>query len=140
MAREESSDILRGTTLKVYLFLLKRRRSVGVKEVQRALNLSSPSITMYHLSKLEEAGLVKNERGNYIVEKVVLENSVRISRFLIPRYFFYSTFAFIALLIELTLFKPATLTREYFFSVVTISMLLLFFCYETIRTWLKGGP
>jgi DNA-binding transcriptional ArsR family regulator len=37
---------------------------------------------MYHLSKLEDAGLVKSEYGNYVVEKVVLENSVRISHFL----------------------------------------------------------
>jgi DNA-binding transcriptional ArsR family regulator len=140
LTKEESTDILRGTTLKVYLFLLKRREPVGVREVQRALKLSSPSIAMYHLSKLEDAGLVKSEYGSYVVEKIVLENSVRISHFLVPRHLFYLTFAFIALTIQLTLFKPATLTREYFFSIITTSVLLLFLCYETIRTWLKGSP
>ncbi len=95
---------------------------------------------MYHLSKLEDAGLVKSEYGSYVVEKVVLENSVRISRFLVPRHLFYLTFAFMALTIQLTLFKPVTLTREYFFAVITTSVLLLFLCYETLRTWLKGSP
>lgn len=138
MADEESSDILKGTTLKVYLFLLRRREPAGVREVQRALNLSSPSIAFYHLSKLEDAGLVKGERGEYRVNRVVLESSVKIGRLLIPRYLFYSTFAFIVLIIELTLLKPPIITREYFFSLATTLLFLSFFCYETFKSMRSG--
>ena len=55
----ESKDVLRGLTLKVYRFILKHDGPVGIREVQRALNLSSPTLALYHIDKLEEAGLVK---------------------------------------------------------------------------------
>lgn len=138
LADEESFDILRGTTLKVYLFLLRKGEPVGVREVQRVLNLSSPSVALYHLSKLEDAGLVKNKCGNYHVNRVVLKSCVKIGHLLIPRYFFYSMFAFIVLLIELTLLKPPVITREYFFSLATTLLFLSFFCYETFRTTRRG--
>ena len=73
---------------------------------------------MYHLSKLEDAGLLKKELGGFIVSKFLLENSIKISRFLIPRYFFYAIFAIAILLIELTIMKPTVLYREYVFSLV----------------------
>ena len=57
MASGEPEEALRGTTLDVYRFLLKRKEPVGAREVQRVLNLSSPSLATYHLSKLEDVGL-----------------------------------------------------------------------------------
>ncbi|MEM2081495.1 MAG: winged helix-turn-helix domain-containing protein, partial [Candidatus Bathyarchaeia archaeon] len=90
MSDRESKDILKGTTLEIYRLLLKTNKPLGIREIQRALNLSSPSQAQYHLNKLEEAGLLKREMGNYVINKVLLENCVRISRFLIPRYLFYS--------------------------------------------------
>ena len=86
MTSDNMDDVLRGTTLKVYRFLLKRGEPVGIREVQRTLKLSSPSLAAYHLSKLEEAGLIKRKKGNYSVDKVFLESTIRIRRFLIPRY------------------------------------------------------
>jgi len=50
-----------------------------------------PSLAAYHLSKLEEAGLLKQERGEYSMDKIFLESVVKIRHFLIPRYLFYST-------------------------------------------------
>ena len=63
MASGEPEEALRGTTLEIYRFLLKRNTPVGAREVQRALNLSSPSLATYHLSKLEETGLIRKENG-----------------------------------------------------------------------------
>ncbi len=40
----EAGTVLKGTTLEVYRFLLKSGKPVGVRGVQRALNLSSPSL------------------------------------------------------------------------------------------------
>jgi DNA-binding MarR family transcriptional regulator len=135
----EEAEVLRGTTLKVYRFLLKRDKPTGVREIQRALNLSSPSLAAYHLSKLEEAGLLRREKGDYIVNKVFLESMIRIRRTLIPRHLFYSVFTVSALIMELTFLKPYTLTSAYFFSTTVTLISALAFCYETAKTWIKGG-
>ncbi len=72
MVSDETHDNLKGTTLEVYRFLLKSNKPVGARELQRALNLSSPSLAAYHLSKLEETGLAKNENGEFVVSKNLL--------------------------------------------------------------------
>lgn len=138
LSADETKDVLKGTTLDVYRFLLKSSKPVGIRELQRALNLSSPSVANYHLSKLEDAGLLKREGSNYTVAKFLLENSVKISRFLIPRYLFYTIFAVVVLLIELAFMKPAALSREYVFSTFATGLFVLFFAYETAKTWLRG--
>jgi len=117
--------------------LLKNDKPLGIREVQRALHLSSPSVAQYHLSKLERAGLLKRESGNFVVNKVLLENCVKISRFLIPRYLFYSVFAAVVLLIELTLFRPDVFSREYFFTTIATATFVVIFCCETAKVWLK---
>jgi len=139
LSAEESKDVLRGTTLEVYRFLLKSSKPVGIRELQRALNLSSPSVATYHLSKLEDAGLLKRQDGGYTVDRFLLENSIKVSRFLIPRYLFYAIFAVAVLLFELTLLRPNILTREYVFSVVATILFVLAFCYETIKTYQRGN-
>ncbi|MCD6529153.1 ArsR family transcriptional regulator, partial [Candidatus Bathyarchaeota archaeon] len=126
-------------TLKVYLFMVKQNRPVGVREVQRTLNLSSPSLAAYHLSKLEEVGLLRREGGNYVVNKVILENMVRIRRMLIPRYFFYSLFSVLALITELLFLRPPKITSWYLFSVLVNLVLSAAFCYETVKVWSRGG-
>ncbi len=135
----EESDTLRGTTLQVYRFLLKTSKPVGAREVYRALKFSSPSIATYHLSKLEEACLVKREGSNYVINKVLLENSVRISRFLLPKFLFYSILALAFLAVELTLLRPPVLTADYFFFTTSTAILAFLLCYETAKTWIKGS-
>ena len=137
MSANKSKEVLRGTTLEVYRFLLKSRKPVGIRELQRALDLSSPSVATYHLSKLEDAGLLRKELGNYTVAKYLLENSVKISRFLIPRYLFYAVFAAAVLLIELAFLRPAEVTREYAFTTIATAIFTAVFLYETIKTWLR---
>jgi len=139
LVADDSKEVLRGTTLEVYRFLLKSNKPVGTRELQRALNLSSPSVATYHLSKLEDAGILKREGGGFTVSKFLLENSVKVNRFLIPRYFFYAVFAITVLAVELTLMRPTLLTREYVFSVLATGVLALFCSYETVKTWLRGN-
>jgi len=136
---KEEKDVLKGTTLKVYLFMVKQNRPVGVREVQRTLNLSSPSLAAYHLSKLEDVDLLRREGGDYIVNKVILENMIKIRRMLIPRYFFYFLFAVSALITELTFLRPPSLTRWYLFSILVNLVLTIAFCYEAAKIWTKGG-
>jgi DNA-binding transcriptional ArsR family regulator len=138
LTAEDVKETLRGTTLEIYRFLVKTNKPVGIREVQRALNLSSPSVAAYHFSKLEEAGLVKREKGDYLVSKIVLEHSIRISHFIIPRYLFYSAFAIAALIIELTILRPNVINREYFFSTVATLTFAIVFCYEAAKAWHRG--
>ncbi|RLI19570.1 hypothetical protein DRO49_00220, partial [Candidatus Bathyarchaeota archaeon] len=84
---------LKGKTLLVYLYLLRSRRStVGVREVQRALGFSSPSVAAYHLNKLRELGLVESVRGDYrlsrLVKVGVLRRFIAIRGLLLPRLLF----------------------------------------------------
>jgi hypothetical protein len=130
--------MLRGTTLEVYRFLLKNGKPVGARGVQRALNLSSPSLAVYHLSKLEDVGLLTRQNGDYVIARIVLEDVVKISRFLIPRYFFYALFALAALILDLTVFKPSFLTSGYFFATIVILVCTVAFCFEGARKWRKG--
>jgi hypothetical protein len=136
---DESKDVLRGTTLEVYRFLLKSNKPMGTRELQRALNLSSSSVATYHLTKLEDAGLLKREAGGFTVCKYLLENSLKVSRFLVPRYFFYAVFAVAVLSLELTVMMPSFMYREYVFALVATGVLVFFLCYETAKTWLRGN-
>jgi DNA-binding transcriptional ArsR family regulator len=138
-AIDQPEDALKGTSLEVYRFLLRNGRSTGVREVQRALNLSTPSLAAYHLAKLEEAGLLKKENGNYTINKVVLEDCIKVSRFLIPRYLCYAIFAVLLLVIELTIFRPPVITSFYFLATSGTFVCMLAFCYETAKVWSKGG-
>jgi len=138
MATEPAEDILKGTTLDIYRLMLKTNRPLGIREVRRMLNLSSPSVAQYHLTKLEQAGLVKREVGNYVVNRILLESCVKINRFLIPRYLFYSVFSAVILVLELTVLQPDVFSSEYVFFTLATAIFLAIFCYETIRARIKG--
>jgi LexA DNA binding domain len=118
--------------------MLKTSKPLGIRELQRALSLSSPSVAQHHLSRLESVGLVKHEMGGYVINKVMLQNCIKISRFVIPRYFFYCLLSVFALVLELTYLQPNVLYQEYFFSVILTIVFLFIFCYETVKVWRKG--
>jgi Ribonuclease R winged-helix domain len=136
---DEAQDKLKGTTLEVYRFLLKSNKPVGAREIQRNLKLSTPSLAVYHLSKLEEIDLIRKTNGEYTITKNLLEDYVKISPFLIPRYLFYSIFAVLALAVELIFLQPAILTQDYVFFVGVTLCCAIAFCFETAKTWRKGG-
>jgi DNA-binding transcriptional ArsR family regulator len=139
-SQKDPSDVLKGTTFEVYRLLIKTGKPIGVREVQRALKLSSASVATYHLSKLEDAGIVKrNSGGDYTVSKIILKDRIRVGHFLIPRYFFYIIFAVSILTIELTLFNPQVIDRAFFIYTIALTIIVLIFCYETLRKWLDNG-
>jgi DNA-binding transcriptional ArsR family regulator len=79
-------------TFRVYLFLLKVGEA-SVRDVYRGAGLSSPSLALHHLEKLEELKLVrKDEHGVYhvIARKFgVIRFFHKTGRWLLPRSFFY---------------------------------------------------
>ncbi len=129
----ESKDILRGLTLKVYRFILKNDKPVGIREVQRALNLSSPTLALYHMNKLEEAGFIKKELNGYVADRIILENLIRLRGVLIPRNFFYTVFLVTSLIFLVVFLRPSILTREYIFSLGVVSVAAATSVYETIK-------
>jgi hypothetical protein len=96
----EGSGLIEGTTLRVYVFIVKESRPVGPRDVMRGLQLSSPSVAYRHLQKLESAGfLKKDEHGEYIVvRKTGLGGFHWIGKIFLPRTMFYFSF-FLALFI-----------------------------------------
>ncbi len=101
---------LRGKDWNVYWLLLKRGRPMSVREVQRALNFSSPSVAQHHLEQLRELGMVRKQEagGNYfLAEEVkigVLRHFIKLGRLIFPRYFFYAVFSTVSFLIYLLFF------------------------------------
>ena len=134
----DEEDVLTGKTVKVYRFMLKQKNPVGIREVQRALAFSSPSLATYHLSKLEKAGLVKPEQEGYVVDKVVLQNFIRFRRMLIPKYFFYFILFTGSLILQLTIFRTEIMTPFYIFTLGINIIAASLFLYETITALSKA--
>ncbi len=131
---------LKGVTLRVYWHVLGiKKQTIGVRPVQRALGLSSPSVALHHLEKLRMLGLLaKESTGEYrVIEHVkvgVLRDFVGVLGFLLPRYLFYSTMFTVMLILYPILYPPN-------FSVHNIVALIFgasavgFSWNETYRAW-----
>ncbi len=130
--------------------MIGQDKSVGPREVQRTLNLSSPALAVFHLEKLERAGLLKKfDDGTYGMDRIYLKHYVRLRRYLIPRYMFYAAVStFFILGWAYVLFVPASisgssfwvgLSSQYSFTLLliysyglTMNLILCgFFWYET---------
>jgi hypothetical protein len=88
---------LRGKTLQVYLYLLKYGKAVGVREIQKELGFSSPSVAFHHLDKLVGLGVVeKDQYERYVlarkVDSGILHSFVSIGGLTLPRLGFYAAF------------------------------------------------
>jgi DNA-binding transcriptional ArsR family regulator len=106
--REEITQLLQGKTMSVYALLLTHDK-LGVREIQRELRFSSPSLSKHHLNKLLEAGLVtKNPHGEYSISKTVRVGSltlfVKVGKRLLPRFMFLATLFISMLLAYVILF------------------------------------
>ena len=90
--------------MRVYWYLFKSTGAVGVRETQRALSMSSPSIALYHLEKLRELGVVdKSASGDYYLKEQVqvgsLKAFLKVGRLILPRYLFYAIFLSTAVIV-----------------------------------------
>jgi DNA-binding transcriptional ArsR family regulator len=136
MERGDEFYKLRGKTLQVYIYLLRAGRPVGVRELQRALGFSSPSVAHHHLEKLREMGLVSRDEGNrYLVqEKVdigILKMFVLVRGRLIPRMVFYAVF----ITSLLALYAAQSFPNLSLHAIALGGFSSLFFWIEAIRIW-----
>jgi len=138
MDNERVESELKGNTLRVYWMILKSPTgNIGVREVQRSLKFSSPALASYHLTKLEELGLVEKTNGEYRLKKEVrvgvLKQFTKLGTFMLPRYAFYAAMLTTLLVFYLTQFREVN-----FYSVFALIFGLLstgILWYETFRVW-----
>jgi predicted DNA-binding transcriptional regulator len=129
-----TDNALRGTTYRVYRYILKKGRPVGISEVQKGLGLSSPSVSSYHIRKLVRLGLIKEVQEGYIVDKIMLENIIRIGRVAVPIQTGYLSFFSATLIIMLTFFRPGPITSLYLFAVAVNAIGVVIFAWETRKS------
>lgn len=141
MASEEE---LEGTTLKVYLYVVKEGEPVGPRQVMRGAALSSPSVAYRHLQKLEDLGLLeKDAYGQYSVkEKANIKGRLWIGRKPLPRLIFYSFFfmgilgvEIIVITIRLLVNEP--LQTEFIYLTFTTAAATALFLFEGIRLFFE---
>ena len=130
---------LKGNTLRVYWFVMNAsNQTVGVREAQRALNFSSPTLALYHLDKLRDLGLVSRDSGGYkLIKEVkvdVLKQFMKLpGQFFVPRFSLYAV-----LFTVLTIYYALNLVTVDFFAFFGLLFGALgsaIFWFETIKTW-----
>jgi predicted DNA-binding transcriptional regulator len=131
---------LKGKTLQIYWYMLRSPgEHVGVREIQRSLRFSSPSVAAHHLDKLVSLGLVDKTRiGEYYVAQEVkvglLRFFTRFGRFLVPRYLFYSVWFSTMLIVYLVFYGQDGSVHN--LVAVIFGVLASFILWmETVRLW-----
>jgi len=131
------SKEIRGNTLKVYLFLLRHGPS-ELRDIQRGLGLSSPSLASYHLGRLIEAGYAtQDEQGRYAAVRGASEQIVdgysKIGPAIVPQLFFFTVlFTVLAAFFSIMAFSEPGYTG---YLVILCAAMVAVFWYETIRLW-----
>lgn len=129
---------LRGRTLDVYILLLRSNEPLGVREVQRRLGMSSPSVAQHHLNKLLDLGLIERDRSNRysatrLIDVSILAHFVKLGSTIIPRGTFYSSFFATFTLLYALIFYPEI--DPYALILGTASTAA--FVFESMRTWFR---
>jgi hypothetical protein len=140
--KENVESRLKGNTLRVYVYVLKKGR-VGVREVQRSLGFSNPSLAQYHLNKLKELGLVREDGGEYeVVSEVrveVLRDFLRFGTLLVPRFVMYAViftvFTVYLTIVSLQIYSNVPIVY-WFTALLTLSTII--FWYESLRAWFSA--
>ena len=133
----KARDVLNVTSRRVYRYIYKRG-PVRLQDIQRDLGLSSLSLADYHVRKLLEMKLVREEQTKdgatgYAAEEAVFEAMVRIRRTVIPLRAATSVFFAVGLVMLLTLLRPPYAGSAYAFSVFMIGVALLISVFEMVR-------
>jgi len=131
--------LLHGKTLRIYLYMLRRNRPVGIREIMRSLRFSSPSLVHYHINKLLNAGYVDQVGSKYVVKKPIklglMKYFIIISGRFLPKYVLYAgifTTFLIFQIVALGLFPPIV---SQLFSVFVVFLATLIMWIESINFW-----
>ena len=141
--RSIAESQLKGNTLRVYVYVVTHKQC-GVREIQRALHLSSSSLAQYHLSKLVDLGLLRStETGEYyLTDEVrvdVLKDFLKLGAVVVPRFVFYAVFfTILTTFLGVIVFRNSyvALVDEFFVALLILASAL--FWYEALRAWMRG--
>lgn len=114
--------------------MLRQRKPVGISDIQKAIGLSSSSVSEYHVKKLLRLGLIREEQAGYVVDRVVLDNVIRIRRISIPIQIAYVSFFSVTLLLMIAFLWPKEITAAYFLGVFVNSIAIVVSLYEMAKT------
>ena len=122
-----NNDELEGTTLSVYLHVVKKGKPVGPRDVMKALKLSSPSVAYRHLQKLEDLSyLQKNDYGEYIAKnKAHIRGYFWLGHGLLPAMWRYSLVFLGILIVELYILAVHFPVETYEFKVFFLLLMLI---------------
>jgi DNA-binding IclR family transcriptional regulator len=141
-AMSQRNEQLDGNTLNVYMYVAKKRKPQGPRDVMRGMKLSSPSVAYRHLQKLEAQGLLaRNEYGEYQLKKKVSVNGFHwIGRNLLPRTMFFSI-GFLALLLTEVIvlvihwqWEDYVIKTYYAIGISITALAMAFFLFEALST------
>jgi hypothetical protein len=115
---------------------------MSVREIQKELDFSSPTLAVYHLDKLENMGFIGKSYGNYFLIKDlkigVLSQIIKFGSVLLPRFFFY-IFFFSSLLGAYLIFSwlnsSLELTMDSMFAILISITSIVIMIYECLRIW-----
>ena len=130
---------LKGNTLLMYWFMLRENRPHSAREIQRRVGLSSSSLSLHHLNKLIDLGLVRTDaEGRYLVARVIrpglLNLFIGTGRLFVPRFIFYAVFNTGLLISSLYLFWPPADAASF---ILVLSLLVSSFVFwaESVKIW-----
>jgi len=121
-----SSEELEGITFNVFLYVARKGKPVGPRDVMKGMGLSSPSVAYRHLQKLEDLGYVaKDSYGGYTVQRrASIKGRIWLGRRLVSKMWLYSTFFFAILVVEFVIlvihFSVETYEFKVFFLLLTL--------------------
>lgn len=97
-----------GTTRRVYLYILSSRNPIGVRDIWRGLDLSSPSLAQYHINRLLELRLIDIDQfGKVQVNSQkklnVLQNFLFLRGKVVPRLVIFGAFSLGILIVYILL-------------------------------------
>ena len=128
---------IRGNTLRVYVYLLSSGAS-ELREVQRSLGFSTPSLASYHLGRLVEAGYATQDaHGRYLVAQgstnAILDGYTKLGGVVVPQLLFFS----IVFTLVIGFFAYMSLVYSAYVPllVAASAAMIAVFWYETARLW-----
>ncbi|MEM0121459.1 MAG: hypothetical protein QXP58_03415 [Thermoprotei archaeon] len=141
VSKDEAEKNISGNTLRVYVYVLKNGPS-ELRQVQRGLGFSTPSLASYHLNKLIKAGYLRqDEEGRYVangeVTPSLLEEYSKVGSFLVPNMLFFATL--FTILIAYFSFRALTVFRSASVEYLAVSSIAMCgaYWYEVVRVWRK---
>ena len=122
-----NNEELEGITLSVYLYVVKKGKPVGPRDVMKGANLSSPSVAYRHLQKLEDMGyLQKNNHGEYITKnKAHVRGYTWIGRRMLPKMMIYALIFLSILIVEFIVLAIHYAVENYEFKVFFLLLILV---------------